>query len=115
MKYCINCGKQIEDHAVFCAYCGTKQTEGTATRQTPNTYELPRTEAPAAADGSSFGFSLLGFCIPIVGLILYLVWNDDKPLRAKSAGKGVLVGMIVCAALYALYAVLIGMLMVVGI
>ena len=37
----------------------------------------------------------LGFFIPIVGLILYLVWKDQTPLKAKSAGKGALIGAIV--------------------
>ena len=41
------------------------------------------------------GFAVLGFFIPVVGLILYLVWHDTLPLRAKSAGKGALIGTIV--------------------
>lgn len=45
-------------------------------------------------DKPSFWFSLLGFFFPIVGLILYLVYENKKPKRAKSAGKGALAGFI---------------------
>ncbi len=31
----------------------------------------------------------------MIGLILYLVWKDQTPLRARSAGKGALIGVIV--------------------
>lgn len=30
MKYCANCGAQVENEAVICPYCGSKQTEGVA-------------------------------------------------------------------------------------
>ena len=30
MKYCANCGAQVENEAVICPYCGSKQTEGAA-------------------------------------------------------------------------------------
>ena len=45
-------------------------------------------------DAPSGGYAVLGFFIPVVGLILYLVWKDETPLRAKSAGKGALIGVI---------------------
>lgn len=51
-------------------------------------------------DNGGFGWALLGFCIPLVGLILFLVWKDTKPRTAKSAGKGALVSVIVSAVIY---------------
>ena len=56
--------------------------------------------APHSANGNvedapSAGFAVLGFFIPIVGLILFLVWHDTYPLRAKSAGKGALISVII--------------------
>lgn len=53
-------------------------------------------------DSSSFGWSFVGFCIPIVGLILYLIWKDEMPLRAKSAGKGALTKVITTVLIYIL-------------
>ncbi len=45
-------------------------------------------------DAPSIGFGVLGFLIPLVGLILYCVWKQDKPMRANSAGKGALFGFL---------------------
>lgn len=55
-------------------------------------------------DTGSFGWALLGFFIPLVGLILYLVWKDTKPRNASSAGKGALVSVIVGVILYIIFA-----------
>jgi len=38
---------------------------------------------------------ILAFFIPVVGLILYLVWKDDKPQSSSAAGKFALIGFIV--------------------
>ena len=76
--YCKNCGKIIDDSATYCINCGTKFDNN-----------INETD-----DRSSFGFAILGFFIPIVGLILFLIYEGKKPKRAKSAGKGALVGFI---------------------
>ena len=49
-----------------------------------------------------------GFCIPIVGLILFLVWKDQKPRTAKVAGVGALISVIVGVIWYALV-ILVGL------
>ena len=75
MAYCKNCGAQIDQQTV-CPQCGTVQ----------NT-------TPAVVDNGGFWWGALGCCIPIVGLILFLVWKDTKPKTAKSAGTGALVSV----------------------
>ncbi|MDR0850983.1 MAG: zinc-ribbon domain-containing protein [Clostridiales Family XIII bacterium] len=51
-------------------------------------------------DRKSGGYAVLGFFFPVVGLILFLVWKDAAfPLRARSAGKGALISVIIGAAL----------------
>lgn len=45
--------------------------------------------------GSKFGWGVLGFFIPLVGLILFLVWLKTKPKSAKASGIGALIGFIV--------------------
>ena len=59
-------------------------------------------------DNGGFGWGLLGFCIPIVGLILFLVWKGDKPKTAKAAGMGALISVIIGVVLYVLMFVVIG-------
>ena len=45
----------------------------------------------APVDSGSIGYGILGCCLPIVGLILWLVWKDTKPRSAKKAGIGALI------------------------
>ena len=89
MKYCKNCGAEIDDRAVICPKCGVSQNMATPEEDT-----------------GSIGWGILGFCIPLVGLILYLVWKDTKPLTAKIAGKGALISVIVCVVFYVLMMIL---------
>jgi hypothetical protein len=58
---------------------------------------------PGTLDARSFGYAFLGFCFPIVGLILHLVWRESLPLRAKSAGKGALISTIIAVVLYIVF------------
>lgn len=60
-------------------------------------------------DNGGFGWGLLGFCIPIVGLILYLVWKGEKPKTAKAAGVGALVSVIIGVVFYILLFVVMGL------
>lgn len=57
---------------------------------------------PQPADTGSFGWAVLGFFFPLVGLILFLVWKDEKPVSAKQAGMGALVSVIVDVVLWLL-------------
>lgn len=81
MAYCKNCGRQIDDHATVCPTCGTPQ----------NVY--PNNNV--SQDKGGFLWGLLGCCIPVVGLVLFLVWKDTKPRTAKAAGIGALVSVLI--------------------
>jgi len=83
MAFCKHCGSEISDQAVVCPHCGVQVKEISTSSTSGGT-----------ADTGGFGWGLLGFCIPIVGLVLYLVWLNTKPLNAKAAGTGALVGFI---------------------
>ncbi len=56
------------------------------------------TGTPAPAQSSDIGYAFLGFFLPIVGLILYLVWKPTYPNRARCAGIGALISAIVTGA-----------------
>ena len=58
-----------------------------------NNYNPNYNPNPPAPDNGGFLWGLLGCCIPLVGLILFLVWKDQKPRTAKAAGIGALVGV----------------------
>lgn len=59
-------------------------------------------------DKGGFLWGLLGCCIPIVGLILFLVWKDQKPKTAKAAGIGALVSVILAVLYYVVIIVILG-------
>ncbi len=56
-------------------------------------------------DKGGFLWGLLGCCIPIVGLILFLVWKDSKPRTAKAAGIGALVCVVAYVVFYIIMAI----------
>ena len=80
--YCKNCGREIDSAANVCPYCGTPQN------------------AAAVNDNGGILWGLLGCCIPVVGLVLFLVWKDTKPRTAKAAGIGALVSVILSVLYY---------------
>lgn len=80
MKYCSNCGKEIDEKAVICVNCGVAQ-------------QPLQPAQSGTSDTGGAGWTLLGCCIPLVGLILFLVWNDKKPKNAKAAGIGALISV----------------------
>lgn len=90
MAFCRNCGGQISDDAVICVHCGVQQ----------NT-------APAVNDSGSLGWTALGCCVPMAGLILWLVWKDTQPNNAKKAGLGALLSVAALVIFFILYFVLI--------
>ena len=83
MAFCKNCGRQIDDNAVICPARGVAQSN-----------------ASAPVDNGGFGWGLLGCCIPLVGLILFLVWKDTKPNTAKAAGIGALISVGISVVFY---------------
>ncbi len=60
----------------------------------------------SSADSGSIGWGILGCCFPLIGLILFLVWNGSKPRSAKTAGIGAIVGVVLIALLYVAFAAL---------
>ncbi len=76
--YCRNCGKEIDNNLAQCPYCNTPVMQG----QT------------VVEDNGSTWWSVLGCCVPIAGLVLYIVWKDTKPKSGKKAGIGALIGFV---------------------
>lgn len=91
--YCSRCGAEAGDGAVVCVKCGCRLT------------------GAVVDDGPSGGYGVLGFFFPLVGLILYLVWKDDYPLRARSCGTGAAWGFGVSMGSYVIYLIAMGSLL----
>lgn len=101
MAYCSNCGREINDNAPVCVNCGAAQN------QTNPTYTQNTQPQQTPVDNGGFLWGLLGCCIPIVGLVLFLVWKDTKPKTAKAAGIGALVSVAI-AVVYYLFIIILG-------
>ena len=87
MAYCPNCGTQVRDDQDVCLSCG-KSLKTSSFKK--NVQE----------EGSTTGYAVLGFFVPIVGLILYLIWKEERPRAASSAGKGALFSVIIGVVFY---------------
>ncbi len=70
---CIKCNTELMEGSKYCTNCGNKVD---------------------SSSGVSFLWGILGFFIPIVGLILFLVWKDTNKSDSKAAGIGALVGFL---------------------
>ena len=98
MMYCKNCGKEIDDKAYVCPNCGVK---------------VEHTNDPSVADadsGSKAGWGILSFLIPLVGLILFLMWKNERPQTAKVCGICALVSFIASIVIGIIYGVIVGIL-----
>ena len=119
-KYCTTCGVQMPDDAQACVNCGKFVVE--VTENTPAWERRYCTQCGAKAeisanfcpkcgrslaiekkpkeDKKSVGWGILGFFIPLLGFVLYLLWRKESPLKAKSVGIGALISFcigIVCS------------------
>ena len=88
MAFCKNCGEQIDDQAVICPKCG-----------------VPQSNQSVVEDKGGFLWGLLGCCVPIAGLILFLIWKDTKPNTAKAAGIGALISVGIAIVYYIIIAI----------
>ncbi len=127
MKNCMHCGKEIEGETGFCPECSAHSQQAPHQqpyRQPPYQQQYqqpyyppypqgaypppypPPYQPPTEVDAPNTGFAILCFFFPLVGLILWLVWKDKTPLKAKSCGKGALIGVIVNTAVTVLFVIL---------
>ena len=114
--FCKSCGQQMDDFAQACPKCGAATTSQTpppppppAQQYQPPAYQPPQYQQPQyqqpvyqqpyqaapVPDVASGGMKFLAFCFPIIGLILFFVWKDQKPLSAKSMLKLAIIGFVV--------------------
>lgn len=73
--YCPNCGHAVRNNENYCMFCGA------------------RLNNPCVHDGDSELLCMIaGLILPLLGFVLYFVYEYDRPNRAKVALKGALIG-----------------------
>ena len=116
MAYCSNCGKELNENAPVCVNCGAEQTSQPQMNAQPQSYTYAQTYTqetkPELEDNGGFLWGLLGCCVPVAGLVLFLIWKDTKPKTAKAAGIGAIVFVVAYALFFIVYFLL---LMIIGI
>ena len=127
-KFCQNCGAPVESAAAAgtgaagdgSASANTSSGDSSSAsyagyyeRQNAQSQNAQRQNAQpnynyVEQDIPSTGLNVLAFFLPLVGLILYLVYVDSTPRRAKAIGKFALIGFGVGVALGIIGAVIQG-------
>lgn len=106
--FCKFCGNSIEDNLEKCPICGSNlgsnNQAGNAENQNPNLNQTininQQTNAYVPDDSNAPLYGILGFFIPLAGIILGILWHRDRPKRSRAAiiGFGVSFSFqIVCA------------------
>lgn len=87
---CPRCGSALNPDHRDCSRCHN------FVRPTANTVQsvaITNSQATSETDRPSFWMALIGFLIPLAGLILYLTNRETRPLHARSAGRGAALGL----------------------
>ena len=105
--FCPKCGSQNSETASFCASCGgtlkpAANTGGNAFGTPPPPPTPPTGGNPGGDQGADTILKVVAFCFPIVGLVLYFVWKQDKPKSASDVCKFAAIGFGVGVVLYIL-------------
>ena len=82
--FCSKCGKEIMDEAVVCIHCGC------AVNGAKNV-----SAAATGEDTTNVALNILGFLIPLVGLIMYCVMYSSTPRKANQIGLFSLIGFAI--------------------
>ncbi len=118
--FCPNCGTQNADTAAFCANCGsplksTSMPGGGGSQPNPNPTPPPGNYNPNPnpgynpnpnpnPQGADLIIKILSFCFPIVGLVLYFVWQKERPQAAKDVCTWAAIGFGVGVVFYIIMA-----------
>ena len=99
--YCNECGTLLPENATHCPNCGAPVPQANPTPaprpvvQQAQPDPTPAANPYTAPDVPNTGFNVLSFFIPLAGLILFLIWKGETPIKAKACGKWALIGFIV--------------------
>lgn len=98
--YCKNCGSQIADNGTSCANCGN--TVDSNSNYYSDTYRSDNFNKPPI-DNPSHLAGIASCCFPLLGLILYFLWKDEKPNSASLVCKWMIGGIVAWVLFYILF------------
>lgn len=80
MKYCVFCGKKIEDDSTFCPHCGGKQEGISCSNEEMNASGEETNTLAILAIIFTFVFTIVGLILGILGM------NKAKQMNGKGFG-----------------------------
>jgi len=105
-RVCKKCGNNLYGNKSKCPFCGAPirgtspvnenrvnspmNYSGNENSHSQNNYNYQNTNVNHT-DTGSFGWFILGFCLPVVGIIVGLLLMSSKPNSAKSAFLGAVI------------------------
>jgi len=81
--FCSKCGKEITDEAVICTGCGCP-VAGKGLSPMDSQEDTPNA-----------GLNILGFLVPIAGLIMFCTMIGKTPIKAKQIGVFSIIGFVI--------------------
>ena len=100
MFKCPVCGTELKENDFYCPHCYADIIKEKKKLEDKNK--------------SYFGFGFLSFFVPMLGLILFALWREEKPRGSKICGLSALVGFIISIVVYVIFYVIYIMIMIEG-
>lgn len=85
MNYCPHCGEKVNTDQDICLNCGKYLKQSKPTKINDNNQVI---------------YGLLGFFLPIAGIIIYALTKNETPKSASSALKGAITSIVLFAVFY---------------
>lgn len=107
-EICLNCGVRPLNSAEYCQSCAAP-TNANQELCVKCGARLKNTSGGSISSGEDESSGLLKAtvcCFPIVGIILYFIWKNEKPKSAKSVCTWAIVGTALSVIVYVLAVVL---------
>ena len=112
MKYCNNCGITLDDNCFVCTNCGAGQPQTPYQQYNHQSFNSPSTNTK---NSGGFPWNCLGFCMPLLGIVLYFIYKNNSPMRANTLKKSLIAGFIVGIVFTVLYIILLIFLISIGV
>ena len=105
---CPTCGATVSDQAANCPKCGAPISSASNRPAYQQVAPTQQTYSPTSReDESNVGLNILSFFIPLVGWILWGVFKNESPIKAKACSRWAWIGFAILAVfriiLFAIY------------
>ena len=97
MKKCSVCNSFVDDKDSFCRNCGSNYFIYDNQNNYPQYPNNQNNYSQYTNNQSNLGhpviWGVLGYFVPLAGIILFFVWKNTNPEQAKGAGIGALINI----------------------